>query len=130
MRSFIKKKVHPVLEDKQVRNFLKNLHHKFVFVPIDKASNNIATVCKRLYASVIYNELDFSNILSSSFCGTYQFISNKTPSSVISEHVDYQKVRSFEVKEEMEKLPTMYWSPKNIKHQQGQGLSLLLNYQV
>ena len=100
------------------------------FVPIDKASNNIAIVCKRLYASVIYDELDFSNILSSSICGTYQFIPNKTLSSVVSEHVDYQKVRNFEVKEEMEKLPTMNGPPKNIKHQQGQGLSLLLNYRV
>ena len=112
MQSFVKREVYPVLEDKEVRNFLKGLHDKFVFVPIDKASNNIAIVCKRLYASVIYNELDYANILSSNFCGTYQFIPHKIPSSIISEHIDYQKVRNFEVEEDMEKLPTMYWSPK------------------
>ena len=115
MCSFVKKDVYPVLEDKSVRNFLKDLHDKFVFVPIDKASNNIAIVCKRFYASVIYNELDYSNILSSNFSGTYQFVPHKSPGSIISEHVDYQKVRNFEVKEEMEKLPTMYWSPKKHK---------------
>ena len=67
MRSFVKKDVHPVLEDKSVRSFLKDMHNKFVFVPIDKASNNIAIVCKRLYATVIYNELDYANILSTNF---------------------------------------------------------------
>ena len=115
MRSFVKKDVHPVLEDKSVRSFLKDMHNKFVFVPIDKASNNIAIVCKRLYATVIYNELDYANILSTNFSGTYQFIPHKMPSSIISEHIDYQKVLKFEVEEEMEKLPTMYWSPKKHK---------------
>ena len=98
-----------------VHNFFKDLHDKFVFVPIDKASNNIAIICKRLYASVIYNELDYGNILSSNICGTYQFIPHKVPSSIISEHIDYQKYSNFEVEEEMEKLPTMYWSPKKHK---------------
>ena len=42
----------------------------------------------------------------------YQFIPHKIPNSIISEHIDYQKCRNFEVEEEMEKLPTMYWSPK------------------
>ena len=55
MRTFIKKAVHPVHEDKQVQFFFKNLHDKLVFVPIDKASNNIGIVCKRLYASLIYS---------------------------------------------------------------------------
>ena len=111
-RSFVEKDVHPVLSDNAVRKCLKDLHEKFVFVPIDKASNNIAIVCKRLYALVIYNELDFANIFSSNFCGTYQFIPNKTPSSIIEKHLDYQIGRNIEVDEEMEKLPTMYWSPK------------------
>ena len=89
-RTFVKKEVHQVLEDKAVLNYLKSLHDKFVFVPIDKASNNIAIICKRLYASVIYNELDFSNIRSLNFCGTYQFLPSKSPTNLISEHVEYQ----------------------------------------
>ena len=111
-RSFVSRELYPVLQDKSVKSHLKSLHDKFVFVPVDKASNNIAIVCKRLYASVIYKELNFSNIKSINFTGTYEFISNKSPASIIFEHEDYQNGINIEVDEEMKKLPTMYWTPK------------------
>ena len=40
-----------------VKNALDNIHKDFVVVPIDKATGNIALVCKRFYASVINREL-------------------------------------------------------------------------
>ena len=81
-RSFLERDIYPVLQDKSVKAHLKSLHDKFVFVPVDKASNNIAIVCKRLYASVIYKELDFNNIKSINFSGTYEIISNKSPDTI------------------------------------------------
>ena len=41
-RSTRVKKIKPVLKDPDVVTFLKDLHLKFVLVPIYKASNNIA----------------------------------------------------------------------------------------
>ena len=111
-RSFVERELYPVLQDKSVKSCLKRLHDKFVFVPVDKASNNIAIICKRLYASVIYKELNFSNIKSINFTGTYAFISNKSPDTIIFQHEDYQNGINIEVDEEMKKLPTMYWTPK------------------
>ena len=40
----------PVLKDEEALAALADLHNKFVVVPIDKASNNVALICKRFYA--------------------------------------------------------------------------------
>ena len=42
---------------RDVRNALDNIHKDLVVVLIDKATGNIALVCKRFYASVINREL-------------------------------------------------------------------------
>ena len=43
---------------------LNNIHEDFVVVPIDKATGNIALVCKRFYASVITRELGLNNTVT------------------------------------------------------------------
>ena len=45
------------LSSQDVQSSLDNIHKYFVVVPIDKATGNIALVCKRFYASVITREL-------------------------------------------------------------------------
>ena len=45
------------LSFRDVRNALDNIHKDLVVVLIDKATGNIALVCKRFYASVINREL-------------------------------------------------------------------------
>ena len=47
------------LSSPDVKNALDNIHKDFVLVPIDKATGNIALVCKRFYASVITREFYF-----------------------------------------------------------------------
>ena len=37
---------------------LKKLQQSLVFVPVDKAANNIAIVCKRYYLTILQNELN------------------------------------------------------------------------
>ena len=44
-----------------VKNALDNILKDFVVVPINKATGNIARVCKRFYASVITRELELKN---------------------------------------------------------------------
>ena len=41
-----------------ISKLLKDLQKDFVFVPTDKASNNIAVVCKRFYVEQSMKELD------------------------------------------------------------------------
>ena len=49
------------LSSPDVKNALANIHKDFVAVLIDKATGNIAFVCKRFYASVITRELGLNN---------------------------------------------------------------------
>ena len=42
------------LDDSDAIANLKKLHSNFVFLPIDWAANNVAMICKRLYALVIW----------------------------------------------------------------------------
>ena len=44
------------LSSPDAKNGLDNIHKDFVAVPIEKATGNIALVCKRFYASVIIRE--------------------------------------------------------------------------
>ena len=37
--------------------YLNELHEKYVLVPIDKAANNIAIICKKYYVTVILKEI-------------------------------------------------------------------------
>ena len=51
----------PTLYDDEVKKCLEELHKNFVIVPIDKASNNIAIICKIFYISKILDELGIPN---------------------------------------------------------------------
>ena len=46
-----------VLKRKDVSDCLSEMHNKFVVVPIEKAANNVAFICKRFYVEVILNEI-------------------------------------------------------------------------
>ena len=53
-------KVHetyPELKQDAVIQNLNELHEKYVFVPIDKAANNIVIICKKYYVTVILKEI-------------------------------------------------------------------------
>ena len=41
---------------------LKTLHKKFVVVPIDKTSGNVAFVCQRHYTQFLITELGLNNV--------------------------------------------------------------------
>ena len=51
-------------------------------VPIDKAANNVAFVCKRFYAQVLLKELG----LIGSSTSTYTKIDQLTPADIIAQH--------------------------------------------
>ena len=50
-------KVSSVLKRKDVIDCLSEIHTNFVVVPIDKAANNVAFICKRFYVEVILKEI-------------------------------------------------------------------------
>ena len=52
-QNFVSKDIKSVLKDPDAKKELKILHDKFVLVPIDKAGNNVAIICKHFYAKNI-----------------------------------------------------------------------------
>ena len=68
----------------QVKSELDKIHNDFVLVPIDKATGNIALICKRFYASVIVKELGLEN---SSCNATYNVINDSSKDSIILKNI-------------------------------------------
>ena len=62
----------------RIRNKLQILSKRFVFVPADKAANNVVVVCRKYYTDVLKNE-----ILNSS---TFKSI-RSTESHIVNKHI-------------------------------------------
>ena len=90
------------------------IHSKFVVVPIDKATANIALICKRIYAAVIVKELGLG---PNNATATYEEI-RENSSDIVSNNIkDLQsKFGINEVSLDNHCLPNMYWLPKMHKH--------------
>ena len=107
-------KLDPVLKRPEVIDHLKQLHETFVFVPIDKAGNNIAIICKKYYVETILKEIGHIGAGNS----TYEKI-EKSKEEIIEENVMYAERSGFEVDEKGKQLPIMYWIPKMHKNPSG-----------
>ena len=112
-------KVQSVFDDVEAKTELKRLQNDFVIVPIDKAANNIAFICKQHYTEIIFSELNYSQILSNaSPSDTYEFIT-KSSSDIIQEHRSILSKHDLKMEEGMDCLPSMYWIPKLHKNPVG-----------
>ncbi len=101
----------PVLSNHEVKIYLEQLKSRYVIVPIDKAANNFAFICKRFYITRLLQEIGIPN----ENCETYK-ISNKNKQDIIQENVDLCKRFGMEVSERNNCLPVMYWLPKMHKN--------------
>ena len=96
-----------VLKQNSVKQYLSDLHTRYVIVPIDKAANNVSIICKKFYVQKLLEEVGlFQPNL------TYTEVTNKTDAEVIFENIEYTKRLGFETEEAEETLPIMYWTPK------------------
>ena len=60
-----------VLQNADVKACLPDRHSKYVFVPADKAPNNIIIICKRYYIETRIKELGLDNCSTSTGNSTY-----------------------------------------------------------
>ena len=103
------------LSSPDIRAALDNIHKDFVVVPIDKATGNIALICKRFYASVIAEELGLGNNNSTKTCNS---INNLPTDTIINNNINDLKSKFGidNVSTENQRLPNMYWLPKMHKN--------------
>ena len=78
-------------------------------IPIDKAANNIAFVCKRFYAKVLLNEFGILGIPNP----TYINLSNSDSQDIINEDViKIKRIFNIDTNANSKILPSPYWLPK------------------
>ena len=97
----------PILQDEETLSSLSELHSKFVVVPIDKAANNVAIICKRFYIQKLLNEVGIPGDSSS----TYK-LSECDPNHVIETNELLCAKFGINLEERLKTLPFMYWLPK------------------
>ena len=77
------------------------LHSKYVFVPADKAANNVIIIWKRYYVDVLKEELD----------STSKYVpAQLTKDKLLLRHID--TLTKSNIKSDKLDLPTFYWLPK------------------
>ena len=90
-----------VLQNVDVKACLSDLHDKYVFVPADKAPNNIIIICKRYYIETLIKELGLDN------CSTPTGNSAYTSCQMSSEGIV-----NIELSDDDKRLPYLYWTLK------------------
>ena len=98
----------PVLKDKNAKKCLSQLQEKYVIVPIDKASNNVAFICKRFYALVLCKELGITGPESS----TYTQVNQNLDEVIKQQCSTLKESFNLAVDDNMQTLPDIYWTPK------------------
>ena len=88
-----------ILSKPEVNNALRSLQKDFVLIPVDKASKNIAIVCKKYYIQVMNEEIENSP--------TFEHLSDDDPSIFVN---NLKSRLNF--KFDNCKLPTMYATAK------------------
>ena len=99
----------PILQDDEVQSALSILHDKFVIVPIDKATNNVAVICKRFYVQKLLNEVGIPGDSPS----TYK-LSDRSPSDVIDNNATLCEKFGLSLEERQKSLPFMFGCPRCI----------------
>ena len=91
-----------ILSKKGNKKDLKLLHDHFVIVPVDKASNNIAIICKKFYIEVLQKEL------TSSTFNREAITEDSYKRSVNKYLTDYK----FPYNTNCQSMPFLYWTAK------------------
>lgn len=103
-RSFLKPcvKKPPLLSGKTL-GLLRYYQKQFIFVPVDKASGNIACICRRKYCQIIRNELKTT--------ATYELCQDEEK-TIIDKHIQFLKEYMLTPSLTEQRLPYLYCIPK------------------
>ena len=102
-----------ILNSQSVKSHLKELQEKFVFVPTDKAGNNIAVICKKFYIEQSLKELGIfvDSQSQNTENQTYKKVDGDV-NEIIKKHREYLKDKVDVELDKSTKFPFLYWIPK------------------
>ena len=87
-----------------MKQSIQEFHRKYVFVPVDKAANNVVVVCRLHYINTLKQELNGTK--------AYEETSIYEKSVVYYHSNEIPNKFAVDDKERQDRLPTMYWLPK------------------
>ena len=100
-----------VLQNADVKACLSELHNKYVFVPADKAPNNIIIICKSYYIETLIKELGLDNSSTTTGNSTYTPC-QMSSEDIVNTHDTFMKSFGIELSDDDKRLPYLYWTPK------------------
>ena len=100
-----------MLQNVDVKACLSDLHNKYVFVPADKAPNNIIIICKRYYIETLIKELGLDNCSTPTGNSTYTSC-QMSSEGIVNTHDTFMKSLGIELSDDDKRLPYLYWTPK------------------
>ena len=100
-----------VLQNVDVKACLSDQHNKYVFVPADKAPNNIIIICKRYYIVTLIKELGLDNCSTPRGNSTYTSC-QMSSEDIVNTHDTFMKSLGIELFDDDKRLPYLYWTPK------------------
>ena len=100
-----------MLQNVDVKACLSDLHNKCIFVPADKAPNNIIIICKRCYIETLIKELGLDNC--STLTGNSTYTSCQMSSEdIVNTHDNFMNSLGIEQSDDDKRSPYLYWTPK------------------
>ena len=100
-----------VLQNANLKACLFDLHNKYVFVPADKAPNNIIIICKRYYIETLIKELGLDNCFTPIGNSTYTSC-QLSFEDIVDTHDTSMKSLGIEPSDDDKKVPYLYWTLK------------------
>ncbi len=99
-----------ILKKSNNLEYIRKLQDRFVIVPIDKAGNNFAVICKSLYLSILLKELGFhENMIQGN--DVYEVI-EITQEELIEKHKQILKQFGIRMSKINNYVPNLYWTAK------------------
>ena len=100
-----------VLQNADIRACLSDLHNNNVFVPTDKAPNNIIIIGKRYYIETLIKQLGLDNCSSPKENSTYTSC-QMSSQDILNTHNTFMKSLGIELSDDNKSLPYLYWTVK------------------
>ena len=101
-----------ILTEMEIKEYLRDFHDKYIVVPADKAAGNFVIICKKLYVSIMMNELGIdSNYMA---VGNMTYIPcARSNEDIIEEHIKFSQDNfNIAVNENDKVIPKLFWIPK------------------
>ena len=100
-----------MLQNADVKACLSDLHNEYVFVPADKAPNNIIIICKRYHIETLIKELGLDNFSTPTGNSTYTSC-QMSSEDIVNINDTFRKFLGIELSNDDKRLPHPYWTPK------------------